>query len=189
MLEKRLSSKINYEVLKSLTSPTIPQGSEQTSTPVQPSEAESEEFITVIESGPVIPKRNAVKEEGMRSGRTPRKRYKSESESIESLKSSSSVSVTIDPDTKSIILKPMKVDGERDLPRSASFAVEREPEVVVESGPVVVVESGPPPYATMEEHEDMDDEEEEDEEETGLSASQLLTQFRGEAGDSYEGYY
>jgi len=97
--------------------------------------------------------------------RTPRKRYKSESESLESLKSSSSVSVMIDPDTKSIILKPIKADGgEKEVPRSTSFTVGpalAEPEVVVESGPVLV-ESGPVPVtyepgATEEEQENMDE--------------------------------
>jgi len=198
LMERKMSSKINYDVLRTLSGMTgdnlgtstddkdkfDPDDLDHDSKPSK----EPDSLITIIESGPVVPRRNVKKEKLVKddpdedSGGPSRKRHKAQptftkikNEAMKKKEEEDDSTTTFEDDTSiGRNLVPDVVNGE----------VVEELEIIEESGPVIV-ESGPVQYAP----EDFDTEDEDDHGTTGtLSARELLTQFRGEA-EEYDDYY
>lgn len=185
LTERKLSSKINYDVLKKLSS-IEDEAEEQDIKKLEPG---TEEMVTVIESGPIIPwnkrKTANVKSEDEEVSKKKRK-----------IKKETKTSTAAEEEHEETGTETNQQEEEEPIPE----------EIVIEEGPHVVIETGPVQYKpiveeeeaaeeveeeTYNEDEEYYDEEgaEEDAEQT-LSARELLTKFRGEEHEDYdEDYY
>ncbi|CAG7815405.1 unnamed protein product [Allacma fusca] len=179
LMERKMSNKINYDVLKTLSSISndlfghAGGSSASSSTNVLTPKTEDEDskpIVTVIESGPVVPKRNMKRNQTL-EGDEPTHSSTKKSRSKRSKNEAVEVSVKPEPDEVSKD-RQVKIEESGSSSEKSSDGIKKAEEFVIESGPIR--------YA--------DNDRESDEEDEQFSASQLLTKFRGEE-DDYDDYY
>jgi hypothetical protein len=181
-MERKMSNKINYDVLKTLSSisndlfghgvggASSTSGSGSGLTPKTEDE-DSKPIVTVIESGPVVPKRNMKRNQTSESD---------EPASSSSKKSRSSKRTK--SETSAVLVKPEPVEKESKVKPEENGSSSGKPSDGNKNPDEFVIESGPVRYADDHEHDS-------EEEEEQFSASQLLTKFRGVEDDDDDDYY